>query len=236
MKCAAVSNLRRSKVFFGLVMLFILPIGASAQFKDSIQASMTKKPKIIFKFDTRKSFIDNSNVTVFGWKLGVEFDKRIRIGGGFNNLTANHSENLDRVYFEENGIDTLGIGILNFGYFCYFVEYVIIHKPKWEISYPIQFGLGSSHYRLYSETSGKVEMEKGSVLLLETAIAGHYKLTKWFGIGMGLGYRLMLRNNQGLDSKFNSPIYVFKLKIFLSGIINSFSKKKPEELDETEED
>ena len=190
---------------------------------DSIHASMEKKPKIIFKFDTRKSFIDNSNVTVFGWKIGVEFDKRIRIGGGFNSLTGNHSPNLDKVYYAENGVDTLGTGILNFSYISYFVDYVIIGKPKWEISAPIQFGWGSSHYRLQSETNGLEEREKGSVALVEAAIAGHYKLTKWVGIGMGVGYRFMLVNNKGLDQQFNSPIYILKLKVFLASVLESFS-------------
>ncbi|MBL4754427.1 MAG: hypothetical protein JKY52_12645 [Flavobacteriales bacterium] len=187
---------------------------------------MDKKPRIIFKFDTRKSFIDNSNVTVFGWKIGVEFDKRIRIGGGFNTLTRNHSANLDKVYLSEDGEDTLGTGILNFSYISYFVDYVIIGKPKWEISAPIQFGWGSSHYRLFSETSGLEEREKGSVALLEAAITGHYKVTKWVGIGMGVGYRFMLVNNKGLDQQFNSPIYIIKLKVFLASVLESFSMMK----------
>lgn len=216
------------RAILALVALFTAPLYTSAQFIDELHTSMDKKPKIIFKFDTRKSFIDNSNVTVFGWKLGVEFDKRIRIGGGFNNLTENHSPNLDKVYFAENGIDTLGTGVLNFSYICYFVDYVLLRKPKWEISYPIQIGIGSSHYRYTDELSGTIERNKGSIMLVETAITGHYKLTKWFGIGAGVGYRLMLQNNKGLDSKFNSPIYIFKFKLFLAGIIQSFSKDKKE--------
>ncbi|MBN4072267.1 hypothetical protein JYT14_00905 [Flavobacteriales bacterium AH-315-E23] len=195
---------------------------------------MDTKPKIIFKFDTRKSLISNSNVTVFGWKIGVEFDKKIRIGGGFNRLTGNHSPNLDRTYLAENGTDTVGTGILNFNYMCYFVDYVLISRPKWEISYPIQIGLGSSYYSLYTETSGEERKEPGSVLLMETAVTGHYKLTKWVGIGMGVGYRVMLVNNKGMDQQFNSPIWIFKLKIFLNSIIESFSKKKNKEQAEAE--
>jgi len=109
------------------------------------------------------------------------------------------------------------------------VDYVIISKPKWEISYPIQFGLGTTHYRYTSELSGLIEEDKSSVALLETAITGHYKLTKWVGIGVGVGYRFMLVNNKALDQKFNSPIYIFKLKIFLASIIDSFSKKREDE-------
>ena len=227
------SVLRLLNIKYGLltvlVALSVVSVSAQGKFMEEIHESMDTKPKIIFKFDTRKSFIDNSNVTVFGWKLGVEFDKRIRIGGGYNGLTAKHSPNLDKVYYAENGVDTLNVGILNFSYMCYFIDYVLIRKPKWEISYPIQIGIGASHYRYTDELSGLIERDKGSVLLIETAITGHYKLTKWFGIGAGVGYRLMLQNNKGLDQKFNSPIYVFKFKLFLAPVIASFSKNKDEE-------
>jgi len=217
------------RVLFVLLILCIGSPSSNAQFMEEVQNSMTKKPKIIFKFDTRKSFIGNSNVTVFGWKLGVEFDKRIRFGGGFNSLTGKHSSNLDKVIYAENGIDTINIGILNFTYFAYFVDYVLISKPKWEISYPIQIGFGKSSYSYTDENSGPIKLNPGSVILVETAITGHYKLTKWFGIGMGVGYRLMLQNNKNLDKNFNSPIYIFKLKIFLAGVMDSFSKKDKEE-------
>jgi hypothetical protein len=209
-----------------LLALFLLPLSSSAQFMDSIHASMDKKPKLIFNLEPRKSFIDNSNVTVLGLKIVVEFDKRIRIGGGFNVLTSGHSSNLDKVIYAENGIDTVDIAILNFNYWCYFVEYILVSKPKWEISCPIQVGIGSSHYEYTAENNGLQEVDKGGVMLLETAITGHYKIIKWAGIGVGVGYRFMLQNNKGLHRQFNSPVYIFTAKIFLGTIVESFSKKE----------
>ena len=216
------------RAFISLVYMIALPLSLSAQFMEGIHESMDTKPKIIFKFDTRKSFIDNSNVTVFGWKIGVEFDKRIRIGGGFNSLTKAHSRDLDLVVYEADGVSVIDTAILNFNYICYFIDYVIIKKPKWEISYPMQFGIGSTHYRYVDENSGIIEIQKNQVRLLEVAITGYYKLTKWVGLGMGAGYRFMLIKDKTLDRKFNSPIYIFKLKVFLNSIIQSFSKKKDE--------
>ena len=108
------------RAFISLVYMIALPLSLSAQFMEEIHESMDTKPKIIFKFDTRKSFIDNSNVTVFGWKIGVEFDKRIRIGGGFNSLTKAHSRDLDLVVYEADGISVIDTAILNFNYICYF--------------------------------------------------------------------------------------------------------------------
>jgi hypothetical protein len=204
----------------------LLPVGVNAQFMDGIHASMAKKPKIIFSLEPRKSFIGNSNVTVLGLKIVVEFDKRIRIGGGFNVMTGAHSSNLDKVIYAENGIDTVDVAVLNFNYWCYFVEYVLVSKPKWEISFPVQVGIGSSHYEYTAENNGLQEVDKGGVMLLEIAITGHYKIVKWAGVGVGAGYRFMLQNNKGVHQQFNSPIYIFNAKIFLGAIIEGFSNKK----------
>jgi hypothetical protein len=50
---------------------------------------------------------------------------------------------------------------------------------------------------------------------------------KWFGVGAGVGYRLMLLDNPAKKHSFNSPIYTVKLKLFVGEIIRSvFPPKK----------
>jgi len=214
-----------------VLLLLLFPVGVKAQLMDHIHASMSKKPRILFNLEPRRSFVANSNVTVLGLKIVVEFDKRIRIGGGFNVMTGAHSSNLDKVIYAENGIDTVDVAVLKFNYWCYFVEYVLVSKPKWEISFPVQVGIGSSHYEYTAENNGRQELDKGGVMLLETAITGYYKIVKWAGLGVGAGYRFMLQNNKGLHQQFNSPIYIFNAKIFLGAIIEDFSKNGNDEDD-----
>jgi len=196
-----------------------------AQFIDSIYSVMKTKPKIIFRFDSRNSFIDNSRAKIFGWKVGVEFDKRIRIGGGFSNLVDRHDPSLDKVIYESNGLDTFRIATLRFSYISYFIDYIFLNTRRWEFSVPIQLGFGGSRYK-YRDENAKLQIHNAkSVLLFEPALSVQYKITKWIGLGTGAGYRLMLLNNKAIEKKFNSPIYIFKFKIFFGGVFQSFSKK-----------
>ena len=104
----------------------------------------------------------------------------------------------------------------------YFIDYVIYRKNRWEFSIPIQFGIGNSSYRYIDDNNVEQVLDRGLVLLYEPTIAGHYKISNWFGIGFGAGFRWMIINNKAIDSKFNSAVYVFKAKLFLSDI---FKKK-----------
>ena len=107
---------------------------------------------------------------------------------------------------------------LKFNYIAYFVEYVFYKRRRWEFSIPLQIGIGSSRYEYTDQNSSLIQLDRKTVVLYEPAITGHYKITKWFGVGMGAGFRIMLVNNKALDKKFNSPIYILKAKIFLGDI------------------
>ena len=197
----------------------------SHNFIDSIQAGLKKTPKFIFKFDTRNSFIANQSARIFGWKIGVEFGNTLRIGGGFYTLVK-HSSALDKTIFDANGTDTLATAKLMFNYIAYFVDYIFYKKKKWEFSIPLQIGIGRSRYEYTGQDGSLIRLARKTVLLYEPAITGHYKVTKWFGIGMGAGFRIMLINNKALDRKFNSPIYILKIKIFLGDIYRAIAPSR----------
>ena len=57
-----------------------------------------------------------------------------------------------------------------------------------------------------------------NIILFEPAITGHYKLIRWVGLGFGVGYRVMLKNNHQLKDNLSSPIYILRLKIFVDEI------------------
>ena len=216
----------RNTIIALALILALSPI-AKAQLFDSIHAAIKKKPKIIFRFDSRNSFIDDSKAKIFGWKIGVEFNNLIRIGGGFNRLVERHDPSLDKVLYGENGVDTFTIAELQFNYISYFIDYIFFDTRRWEFSVPFQIGLGGSRYEYRDENGQLQEHNAKSVILFEPAISMQYKITKWFGFGAGAGagYRLMLLNNKAIEKKFNSPIYIFKFKIFLGDMMRSFSGK-----------
>ena len=190
---------------------------------------MKTKPRLLLGFDIRNSFIENRGARIYSWKIGVEFNERFRIGGGFSHLVSNHHPSLDRVIFKANGKDTLATAKLRFNYITYFIDYVFYKRRKWEFSVPIQVGIGLSQYDYRDEDGTRHTIGQSGILLYEPAIFGTYKITKWFGLGMGAGFRIMLINNKGISSRFNSPIYIFKVKIFFGEIYRSVFRKKDEE-------
>ncbi len=83
---------------------------------------------------------------------------------------------------------------------------------------PLQFGLGGSSYEYYKKDKGLITTNAGVNFLFEPAVLGHYKITRWFGVALGAGLRVMIAPNPYVSENFTSPIYVLRLKIFLGEI------------------
>ena len=56
------------------------------------------------------------------------------------------------------------------------------------------------------------------VITYEPAITFQYRFLKYFGAGLGVGYRLMLKPNPQIEEKFTSPVYILKTKIYFQDI------------------
>jgi hypothetical protein len=59
------------------------------------------------------------------------------------------------------------------------------------------------------------------VALAHFSLAAQYKVVRWFGIGAGLGYRVMLVDNSNVNENFDSVIYSVNLRIFLDEVVKS---------------
>ena len=102
------------------------------------------------------------------------------------------------------------------GYISPYYEYSFYRNGPWEISIPVQLGIGSLRYRYASGEKSKAS----PIFLYEPAMLVQYKLLKWLGVGAGSGYRLLLLGNNTSDDNFNSPIYIFKAKVFFGQLVN----------------
>jgi hypothetical protein len=184
---------------------------ADAQVMDTLRASIARKAKFTFKFDTRNSFIANRRAEIFGAKLGVEFDKKLRIGGGVHWLT---SPLYKRTYLtSSSGLADSVDAQLSFRYFAYYIEYVFYKTDRWELSIPFQLGAGDSRYRYDYEGNSHVAGKK-MVVLYEPGISTQYKVFRWLGAGADVGLRVMVVNNKAIKENFNSPMYAFKVLIW----------------------
>ena len=82
------------KLFLIICFLFFRVLNF-AQMMDDIRKSVQQSPKFSFRFDNRNSFISNSRAQITGIKLGIEFDDKFRVGGGFHELKSELTKSKD---------------------------------------------------------------------------------------------------------------------------------------------
>lgn len=182
-----------------------------AQYLDTMHAVFNHKSSIDARLESRNSFINNELISVTGVRLGVAFQRKLRVGGGLSWLKSEVTK-LD--IFEDaygNPVDTLK-RYLKFGYLCYYIDFVFYKTKRWQLSVPIQAGTGISWFQDQSDIKRDFRKNTGYFLLLyEPGITAQFKITRWFGLGADVAYRFTLKNNKDVGEKLNSPTYAFKL-------------------------
>lgn len=157
-------------------------------------------------FNSRHSSITNHNAYVFALMVGVRFDRKIGLGGGFNVLDPPIP---DSIPFYGH---TIGRH-LYFSYMSYYIEYLIKLTKHWEIDLFFMPGIGNSYYQYSYE--GKTYTQSSNIVIpIEPSASVEYDFTKWIGLYVQAGYRWMLVNNPAINEKFNSPTYAAGLAIY----------------------
>lgn len=212
------------------IFLFLLCCSLSTTAQptlDTIKLSLKQKPHLFGKFDTRNSFIDNSRAKIFGLKTGLIFGKRLFFGIGYNQLSP-PSEDFDKtiLIMNTNGELEKTNAVLRLFYISVHAEYVFYQTKHWELSMPLQFGVGQTYYK-YNQFGKRKVIEKDLNFIYEPAISVEYKFVKWAGVGVDVGYRFMLTSYKNLNQKFTAPTYAFKFLLYYNEIVKSvFPKSK----------
>lgn len=215
------------KVYF--ICLCLLALKATAVEKDS---TARKKVKIIASFDGRYSVIRKQSVDIFGAKIGLEFNKRWRAGLGIYGLLfpEQYSGSISRATTE--GSTTIPYHAdLHFWYVAAYAEYVALKTKRWELSIPLQFGVGRTDIAAYRDDTGAQlqslrNKNSQTVYLVEPSVVGHYKVFSWIGIGAGLGYRQMLHADDRMNKNFDNFTYILKVKLFPADLFRVLKGEK----------
>ena len=226
-------KINKMKIKF-LALLIIIPFFDSFSQTDS--TFIIPKPKLVFSFDGRFSFVKNDAVNISGLKLGLDFNNKWRVGIGFYGLLKPASYVSNAIVKMGGKDDTVSFhSDTKLWYGALYAEYVLAHKERWEISIPVQFGIGET--KIDASPIGNVsaniqsDINQGdlvkTVYLLEPSITGYYKVFNWIGVGTGLGYRQLIGADSRLNSIFNNPIFIIKAKIFLGDVTDILIGRKP---------
>jgi hypothetical protein len=222
---------RKLIIIFCVFSFWLIQLKGVAQpTLDTIHWCLKQKPHLFGKLDTRNSFIYNSRIKIFGLKAGLNYGKRLHIGIGYNQIYpfAKASKNFNKqVYYtnSDNAPDSV-TALLKLFYFSAHVEYIFYQNKHWQLSMPLQIGVGQTYYR-YDLLEEKFSIDKHACFIYEPAVSTEYRFYKWIGVGADVGFRFMITNSRALNQKFNSPTYAFKLLIYYNEIYKSlFPKSK----------
>ncbi len=199
---------------FCLILLFVIGcVCAKAQFLDTLHEVFNHKSSIDARLESRNSFINNQLISVTGVRLGVAYQRKMRIGGGLSWLKSTFST----PFYEQNndgGIDTV-LRNLKFVYLCYYVDFVFHKTKRWQLSVPIQAGTGFAWWQRQNKMNFYTNDKKHFFILYEPGVTVQYKIFKWFGLGADVAYRFTALNNKKIGEKLNSPTYSFKILVWL---------------------
>lgn len=202
---------------FALIPLFLLSVFcAKAQddnlpsLTDSIRIAFSQEPRLIARFSTHNAFVTGRPIRTYGAKIGVSYSDRIVVGIGYNWLR--HGESVIREVAQTEEVRELRMDYLN----AYF-EYSFVYRKHWQIIIPVSFGIGRNREFL-AGTDTREFVNSGTVLLYEPAMIAEYHFLRYFGIGAGVGYRLMLLSNRAIPEQFTAPTWQLRFRIMLGDI------------------
>jgi hypothetical protein len=191
---------------FCLCSIAIFTLSLSAQnypLGDSLKHHLQFAPKPTVYWTSYNSFMTGRRIGIQALKAGLIFNKRLTLGFGY--------------HWMESGVDEFlpqqGKMIpLKMRYASVFGEFVFYNKNNWVGTIPVQLGWGKSFLHWKSDGEN-LKWKEGMVVLYEPSISIEYKFSPWIAVGMGYGYRIMLKNNRAIDQNFYAPLYVFKARI-----------------------
>ncbi len=189
---------------------------------DNIHACLKIPPKPMIKLNNRGSFVANKPASVIGLVVGLSFNKRLKFGLGYNQVTSRIHKNYYLNDYLGNPVDTF-VSTLKLLYINGYAEYVYFYKKHWEISIPIQFGAGFSKYA-YKAGDKTYYFDNYPGFIYEATTDIVYKPVSWFGLGVGFGYRILLFKEMEIIRQFSSPIYSFGIKLYPSPVYHAVFK------------
>ena len=210
--------------------IFFLVFFATGTFKATAQSknmvvdtplvSFKNKPKLFLTFDRTSSFVSGKGATTNEIRMGLDFKKKIRFGIGFAGLASDIVAN-KTIVTQNTSVDSIVPAKLTLSYLSLSGEYTFYESKRWQITMPVVIGFGSSYFSYYEKINGSYKTKRtdeGGVILMGPSGVVTYRILRWIGLSGGIGYRHMIVNNSKVKESFNSPIYLFRVRIFMGEI------------------
>lgn len=171
----------------------------------------TGKPAYILELDGRQSFFRETPVVIDGFRVGADFNNKIRlfIGAYWNRRPVERSFIINRYTLAERHITQK----LSLFYVSGTLEYVLYNSKHWELAVPIQLGIGRGKRTRYDYFAGnEIETKTPFFVPFEFSFKARYRITDWLSVSAGLGYRYAMFSKVVGDD-FSAPHYTYGIGI-----------------------
>ena len=192
-----------------VIPLLFLSLHHQAQFIDSLREVVKRKCSIDARLESRNSFINNELTTVSGIRLGLAFQQKLRFGLGAEWLKNDITKSISQILPDVGKVEQTQY--LKWAYVCAYIDFVFHKTKRWQLSVPIQIGLGQCWWQNDRPYRFKTKEAKYFVFIYEPGITVQFKVFKFFGLGADVAYRFCLKDNEKVNSRLSAPTYSFKL-------------------------
>ncbi len=171
-----------------------------------------EKTRFLLSLDSKKTFFTEAPYKTLGAKIGFKYGCKVNFGFGV--YVANKIDfdyRLDPFKYPEASTSTHA----KISYFTTFVEPIVLADKKKMFSIPVAFGAGymRSKYRKLNSFK-KIVYFDAFAPVLEVSGVAMFRLVPFVWVGLGLGYRhFFYSKTDYVNTYFNAPFYMFKLKI-----------------------
>ncbi|MFM9051947.1 MAG: hypothetical protein ACKOKF_06480 [Bacteroidota bacterium] len=212
------------RCFLFLIVIFHAFLAAAEDFdfkavagswKDTVVYSLHQKPTYFFNLAGYNSFINGEYVAFGGFRMGLDYNERVKFGIGFFLLDPNQVTSSIAVV--EDTLTERTNGFLQARYFSLSAEYVIYDRQPWQFSIlPVELCIGGAHYRYVSPfTKNRLETRDVPLLFYQPAVTAQYSLLSWLGVGASLGYRMTIFSSPEAREDFSAIGFSAGVRVFV---------------------
>lgn len=184
-----------------------------AQYLDTLYEVFRSRSSLDLRLESRWSFIRGNAVRLEGYRLGVSFRKKIRIGGGISWMKSDFKKESKTIL--PDGTLILMEQYLNLYYFCYYIDFVFHKTKRWQLSTPLQFGFGWYWWQNQRQIFYRDSRFDHFLYLYEPGISVQYKVFPFLGTGADVCYRFGNADSGYLKFNLHSPSYSIKFLFWI---------------------
>ncbi len=172
------------------------------------------RPRVVAFYDARYSIINGHFGTIAGLKLGLEWKSRLRTGAAVYFLSSRIPTRRAR----PDDIDDARAD-LRFRYLALYGEYVLLENRRWELSVPLQAGLGNAYVEYVSPNGSTQETPHDFMGIVEPSVNAQMRVFRWAGLGGGAGWRAPVFVARAVRMELSGPVFFLRGKLFLNDFV-----------------